>query len=111
MEKETPKQRLLQFIYKVGIGQTAFERKCHLGRGSICHAGDMITGKLLGKVAAVYPQLNPDWVLLGRGEMIKQVEEKKEYDYALEVALMREEMHKLNKKVDQLLNALRDAQK
>ena len=67
------KERLIQFLAYLEIGQTKFEEKVGMSRGHINNMGENLTSKTLSKIKIAYPELNEDWLLTGKGEMIKSV--------------------------------------
>lgn len=67
----TTKDRLLQFLEHVGIGQNAFEKKVKIANGYVSHNKGSIGSTVIGKIAAVYPELDTAWLLTGEGEMLK----------------------------------------
>lgn len=77
------KNRLLAFIESLGMAKTAFEREVGLSNGYISNfKGNLGADKLEG-ILCRFPQLNKDWLLTGKGEMLKPEndikEEEKEY--------------------------------
>lgn len=71
----TFKDRLLLFLDYLEIGQTKFEVKAGLVRGSVSKIKDGMSAPNLAKIANCYPQLSLDWLLTGRGKMLKQSSE------------------------------------
>lgn len=71
---DSPKQRLLIFIKSSGLGQTAFEEKVKMSRGSISNMKDSsgITSKVIEKIKKEYPSLNTAWLLTGEGDMLNE---------------------------------------
>ena len=67
----TFKDRLLIFLDYLEIGQTKFEVKAGLVRGSISKIKDGMSAPNIAKIANCYPQLNLDWLITGQGEMLK----------------------------------------
>jgi hypothetical protein len=65
------KDRLIQFLAYLGIGQTKFEENVGLSRGFVNTLKDNLTVKTLDKILTKYPELNPDWLKTGEGEMLK----------------------------------------
>lgn len=65
------KERLIQFLAYLEIGQTKFEEKVGMSRGHINNMGENLTSKTLSKIKIAYPELNEDWLLTGKGKMIK----------------------------------------
>jgi hypothetical protein len=65
------KERLIEFLAYLKIGQFKFEEKVGLSRGFVNKVGDSITLSTANKILSAYPELNKDWLLNGEGEMIK----------------------------------------
>jgi len=65
--------RLKTFFNTLGISMAEFERRSNLSNGQ---SGKVFTAKLgitvekLSGVFAAYPELNAEWLLLGRGQML-----------------------------------------
>lgn len=80
-----PIDRLSRFIGNlVGTGQIRsvrkLEGKCGLYIGTIANhqrGSGYLNGELLIQINKFYPELNMDWVILGRGEMIYGKTEKR----------------------------------
>jgi hypothetical protein len=70
------KQRLIDFLAYLGIGQTKFEEKVGLSRGFINKIGENITLKCLKKITEAHPELNINWLKTGEGNMLKSVIDK-----------------------------------
>lgn len=67
----TFKDRLIEFLKHIGIGQTNFESITGLGRASISKIKDGMSSPNLAKIAKAYPELNINWLITGEGEMLK----------------------------------------
>jgi len=65
------KERLIEFLSYLEIGQTKFEEKVGLSRGFVNTLKDNPTVKTIEKILVAYPELNKDWLIDGKGEMIK----------------------------------------
>jgi len=65
------KNRLLEFLKHLGIGQNAFEKKVGISNGYIAHLKVSIGSGVLLKITNTYPELNTEWLLTGEGEMLK----------------------------------------
>ena len=68
---ETQKERLKQFIAAMGFSVREFERAIGVSSSTITHVKDSLSAKLKEKISANFQQLNMDWLLTGRGEMLK----------------------------------------
>ena len=65
------KDRLVEFLAYLKEGQNKFEKKVGLPRGLINKMKDNLTVKTLLKIENAHPELNIDWFLTGKGEMLK----------------------------------------
>lgn len=75
------KDRLLQYIKYVGLGQTAFENKVSWPRGYISKIKGSIGSDMLARLLNIYSNLNVEWLLTGEGDMLKsENKEEKEAD-------------------------------
>lgn len=70
MEK-TVKQRLIEFILHKGLSQGKFERICEMSNGYINNLKGTPGVKKLQSVLRAFPEINTDWLLYGRGEMLR----------------------------------------
>lgn len=70
MEK-TVKQRLVEFILHKGLSQGKFERICEMSNGYVNNLKGTPGAKKLQSVLRAFPELNTDWLLYGRGEMLR----------------------------------------
>lgn len=64
------KERFINYLKEKGIGQTAFEAKAGLSRGSLAQKTGL-TVSSLEKIAASCADLNLEWLITGQGEMLK----------------------------------------
>lgn len=63
-------KRILQFVEYLGISVSEFERNCDLSNGAVSKMGDNTRRSTINKIYNVYPQLNTDWLLTGKGDML-----------------------------------------
>lgn len=72
MKIATTKQRILQFIDYQGISKQYFFERTGLKRGLLDadKLDSSISDIYLAKILARYPELNPEWLLTGGGDMI-----------------------------------------
>lgn len=68
------KQRILQYIEFKRISKTIFFQSTDIKRG-LLDADKMnatVSDVVLAKILAVYPDLNIEWLITGKGEMLKE---------------------------------------
>lgn len=71
---ETSKDRLKAFIKSRGIGQTKFEENTGISRGYVSKIKESIGTPILSKITKTYPELNTEWLISGKGDMINTSE-------------------------------------
>ena len=67
-------ERIRQIIEYYGISTRQFEQKISVSDGLIHKALARKSGlksDTLAKIMYIFPQINPDWLLLGKGEMLR----------------------------------------
>lgn len=69
MEK-TIKERLLDFLGYLNIGQRKFEMNVGLSNGYVNSLKKSPSADKLQMILSTYPELNRDWLLTGEGEML-----------------------------------------
>lgn len=62
--------RLKLFIKSRGLGQTKFEELVGFSRGYISKVKTSIGADKLSNIVEVFPELNLDWLITGKGKMI-----------------------------------------
>ena len=75
---ETVKDRLIQFIEYKGLNPHAFEKRCGLATSYIANMRNSLQPDKMMRIANNFPDLNFDWLLLGRGEMLYELSCKHE---------------------------------
>lgn len=74
MEIATTKERILQFIDYLGFSKLQFYEKTGMKRGFL--DGDKLKTSIpdtfIATIIAVFPELNPIWLITGDGDMIKK---------------------------------------
>lgn len=66
------KERLLEYLKYLGIGQNAFENNIGVSVAYISKLKGSIGSEVLAKIKRTYPELSIDWLVDGDGEMIRQ---------------------------------------
>lgn len=66
----TVKQRLLDFIYYLRISKAEFCDKIGVSRAYVTSMRKSISSDKLSAISAQYPDLNIEWLLTGKGEML-----------------------------------------
>lgn len=69
----TVKERILQFLDEKEISKTLFFNKVGISPSNFKGAGkkSSIGSDLVVKILTEYPELSPEWVMLGEGEMLR----------------------------------------
>lgn len=62
-------ERMDIFIKSKGLGRYQFEMKCGLSQGYIANIRNSPHPDKLKRIVNVYPELNIEWLIIGRGEM------------------------------------------
>lgn len=70
------KQRIKEFIATQGISEREFCRRIGVSSGYIESIKQSISPKVMQTITMQFPELNPLWLLLGRGEMLKSDKEE-----------------------------------
>ena len=72
---QTMKDRLLAFIESKGVSVRKFEQQCGLGPTYVAHLPARMSSQKLSQIRSVYPDLNPQWLLYGDGDMLFESQE------------------------------------
>ena len=72
IQKFSPiKERILQFADTLKISRREFYKKTGISRGTL-ESNTGITEDTLAKFIATFGEISPDWLLLGKGEMLRK---------------------------------------
>lgn len=69
--QNTVKERLIIFIKYLGLSKNAFERRCGLSTRAVSNIVSTINDDTLKKIVSTFPELNPAWLMINEGEMLK----------------------------------------
>ena len=67
------KDRLLEFLKHINMDKSVFEREAGLANGFVDKTNARMRKSSLTAISQRFPQLNTDWLLTGRGEMLQEV--------------------------------------
>lgn len=86
------KQRILQFADSLNISKREFYAKIGVSRGTL-ESKTGITEDILAKFVATFPDVSIDWLMHGKGEMVKKntPEVNLSGDVTVELVLSRDE--------------------
>lgn len=70
------KARIKAFIASLGISEREFCRRIGVSSGYVESIKQSISPKVMQTISMHYPELNPMWLLLGKGEMTKEKEKE-----------------------------------
>ena len=70
----TTKDRLKEFLSFKKIGRNKFEERANIATGYVSSKSISISSDVIEKTATLFPDLNIDWLVTGKGEMIKNAE-------------------------------------
>lgn len=73
------KDRIKLFIKKLGVTIQDFEKSISVSNGYVNSISKSIGIDKIGLILEKYPNLNIEWVLIGKGEMIKEEAEKEKF--------------------------------
>lgn len=65
------KDRLKEFVRFLNMGQNSFEKEVGIANGYLASKSQTISSDTIEKVTSKYPNLNLEWLLTGKGEMLK----------------------------------------
>ena len=104
------KQRILQFADSLNISKRDFYTKIGVSRGTL-ESKTGITEDILAKFIATFPDVSIDWLMQGKGEMVKKnlLERNISGDVAVELVLSRDE--KLIRENERLLIRVEELEK
>ena len=67
----TTKDRLKEFLSSQKIGGNKFEEQINISTGYMSSKAITITSDVIEKTVSAYPDLNLDWLITGKGSMLK----------------------------------------
>ncbi len=85
-------ERLKQFIEYLQLSTRAFEQKISVSNGLIARfvsKNTSIQSDVLSKICDTFPELNFDWLVTGKGEMLRGSDREKSSDTTVSILLQR----------------------
>lgn len=82
------KSRLVEFLEYKGLDKSVFERMCGLANGFVDKTNSRMRKSSLNSISATFPELNTDWLMSGKGEMIIEVESEPKQETSEVMALL-----------------------
>jgi len=73
------KERLLSFLSYKDIGQNKFGETCGFSGSLINNSKGSIGSEIINKISIAYPELNMEWLITGKGEMLKEELNSEDY--------------------------------
>ncbi|WP_080902926.1 helix-turn-helix transcriptional regulator [Parabacteroides sp. Marseille-P3160] len=68
------KYRITSFLNYLKIGQGKFEEICGISNGTVNNIKRGISSPNLAKISNAYPDLSLEWLITGKGNMLKSVD-------------------------------------
>ncbi len=74
------KERLINYLKISGISKKDFSEKTGISLWNVTGKSvkSELGGEQISRIIGNYPNISPDWLLLGKGEMLRQNSEKKD---------------------------------
>lgn len=79
-EKSIIKKRILQYLESKGISKYEFYQKTGVSNGVLSQKSGMSEENTL-RFLSYYEDVNPEWLLIGKGDMLKAEERESNKDY------------------------------
>lgn len=70
----TTKDRLKEFLSAKNIGRNKFEFQIGVSRGYLSTKSEIISSEVIEKTVDIFPDLNLEWLITGKGEMFKPID-------------------------------------
>ena len=116
------KQRILFYLKNQRIKKEDFYNK--IGANSSNFRGKSLKSELSGdtiaKISTIYPEINPDWLLTGKGEMLRNVKTAdvssesttiKENNVTTLISILNRTLAEKDKQIDRLLSIIETTNK
>jgi hypothetical protein len=110
MQKNSPiKERILQFADSLNISKREFYKKTGISRGTL-ESSTGITEDTLAKFIATFEDLSPEWILTGKGEMLRNTttanNQANDDKVSRLITILQDTLAEKDKQIDQLLKII-----
>lgn len=110
MQKNSPiKERILQFVDSLNISKREFYKKTGISRGTL-ESSTGITEDTLAKFIATFEDLSPEWILTGKGEMLRNTttanNQANDDKVSRLITILQDTLAEKDKQIDQLLKII-----
>lgn len=100
------KERLRRFIEHCGVSETTFEVECGMANRYVENIRQSVSPKKVQNIIRIYPELNVDWLITGRGSMTLGPKEMLPQDmqsiYEKEILLRDKKIDSLQRELDRM---------
>ena len=85
------KERILQYLKYKGISIRKFSEKISISPSNFNEKNmiSSLSGDILSRILTIFEELNPDWLMLGKGEMLRGSDREKPSDTTVSILLQR----------------------
>ncbi len=68
---KTINERVLEIVSYTGLSNRAFCRTCNISSATLTASREIPSGSTIVNILQAFPEISPDWLLLGQGEMLR----------------------------------------
>jgi transcriptional regulator with XRE-family HTH domain len=99
------KERILQYLGYKGIKKVDFYEKIRLNPSNFKGAGlkSDLSGNKIANILSLYPEINPGWLIMGEGEMLKRDTNDQVNETDNEPPQLSKGSHAINGRIDHLI--------
>ena len=85
------KERILQYLKYKGVSIRKFSEKISISPSNFNEKNmiSSLSGDILSRILTVFEELSPDWLMLGKGEMLRGSDREKPSDTTVSILLQR----------------------
>jgi hypothetical protein len=85
------KERILQYLKYKGVSIRKFSEKISISPSNFNEKNmiSSLSGDILSRILTIFEELSPDWLMLGKGEMLRGSDREKPSDTTVSILLQR----------------------